>query len=128
MLATTYIADKERMGDADFVATSRIADDLSIPTPSLARILRLLAGAGIIETKEGSRGGVRLGREPAAISLADIVRAVDASPVFRTDAETKVSGPIPRKRTTALRRALASAEGELHHRLEEVTIADITGN
>lgn len=125
ILATVYIADKERRGDTGFVATARVADDLAIPAPSMSRILRSLAAAGIIATKEGAGGGVRLGRPPAAITLLDVIEAIDPGPVFRTDSRPRVTGPVPTRRLEDLRTALGLADGAMRASLEEVTIESI---
>lgn len=127
MLATVYVADKVQMGEFDFVPTSRIAADLDIPAPSLARLLRSLNRAGLIETKEGAHGGVRLALFPRDVSLLSIVEAIEHStPLFRTDAAPAVTGATPTRRQRALRNALERAELAMRSSLEEVTIASIS--
>ncbi|HRY09693.1 MAG: Rrf2 family transcriptional regulator [Actinobacteria bacterium] len=126
MLACAYIADKARVGDEDFISTARLAADLGLPTPSAAALLRRLTAAGLIDTREGARGGVRLAREPGAITLDDIVGAMQqARPLFATDHRIEVSGPTPARRQKQLRAALGSAEEALHEALREVTLADL---
>jgi Rrf2 family protein len=127
MLATVFVADKVQRGDYDLVPTRRLADDLGIPAPSLARLLRSLSAAGIIETREGVKGGVRLAVPPGEVSLLDIVAAIDGeTPIFRTDSTVRVSGPVPESRQRALRAALTDAASALRNTLEEVTIDSIT--
>lgn len=127
LLATVYVADKVKMGKYDFVPTSRLAEDLNIPAPSLSRLLRSLGRAGIIETREGVKGGVRLAIPPERVSLLDVVSAIDGdSSLFRTDSTPRVSGSVPARRQKALREALATAEGSLQATLEGVTIDSIS--
>ena len=126
MLATVYTADKIRLGEYDFVPTSRLATDLGIPAPSLARLLRSLSRAGIIETREGAHGGIRLAVPPDEVTLLDVVEAVEQRrPLFRSDAAPAVSGTTPTRRQRALRSALGSAERAKRRELE-VTIEEIT--
>jgi Rrf2 family protein len=126
MLATVFVADKVKLGEYDFVPTSQIAADLDIPTPSLARLLRDLNRAGIIETREGAHGGIRLAVSPEQVTLADVVEAVEQKrPLFRTDASPTVTGETPTRRQAALRRALDSAEQAMRSELE-VTIDEIS--
>ena len=126
MLATVYTADKIRLGEYDFVPTSRLATDLGIPAPSLARLLRSLSRAGIIETREGAHGGIRLAVPPDEVTLLDVVEAVEQRrPLFRSDAAPAVSGTTPTRRQRALRSALGSAERAMRRELE-VTIEEIT--
>ncbi|MBI3131792.1 MAG: Rrf2 family transcriptional regulator [Acidobacteria bacterium] len=47
-----------------------------LPEASLAKLLRLLSQAGIIESSAGTRGGYRLSRAPDRISLLEIYMAV----------------------------------------------------
>ena len=126
LLAGVYVADKVRSGAYDHVPTSRIAEDLGIPAPSLSRLLRSLQRAGIVEAKEGSGGGVRLAQPPEAVSLVAILDAVEAGPVFRTGTGLPVSGATPERRQAALRTALGEAESAMRDSLEGVTLADIT--
>ena len=126
MLATIFIADKVRLGEHDFVPTKQIAADLAIPSPSLARLIRELNRAGIIETREGARGGVRLAVPPDQVTLLDVVEAIEQQrPLFRTDAAPAVTGETPTRRQAALRTTLSAAEQALRSELE-VTIDKIT--
>lgn len=69
---------------------------------------------------------MRLAREPGAITLDDIVGAMQqARPLFATDHRIEVSGPTPARRQKQLRAALGSAEEALHEALREVTLADL---
>lgn len=127
MLATVYVADKVQLGEFDFVPTSRLAKDLDIPAPSLARLLRSLHRAGVIETREGARGGVRLAVPADEVTLLAVVDAIERDlPLFRTDSAPRVKGTTPTRRQAALRKALGNAEQVMRSSLGEVTIADIS--
>jgi Rrf2 family iron-sulfur cluster assembly transcriptional regulator len=54
-----------------------IAERTGLPQPYLEQILLALKGAGLVRSKRGVGGGYILSREPAAITLGDIVSAVD---------------------------------------------------
>jgi Rrf2 family transcriptional regulator, iron-sulfur cluster assembly transcription factor len=53
-----------------------IAEVQKIPLRFLEQILQDLRRAGVIEARRGPRGGYALARPPAAISMADVLRAV----------------------------------------------------
>ncbi len=128
MMATVYVADKVRLGEHDFVPTSRLAADLDIPAPSLARLVRSLNRAGIIETREGAKGGIRLAVPADQVTLLDVVEAVEQQrPLFRTDAAPAVTGATPTQRQKALRTALQEAESAMRTELE-VSIEDISNS
>lgn len=57
-----------------------IADTHDIPRDYLAKILRQLVDAEIIESRRGANGGYRLARSPADVSFLEIIEAAD-SPV-----------------------------------------------
>lgn len=54
-----------------------IAEATGIPPAFLAKILRQLAAAELIEGERGHGGGYRLARSPDEIVLADVVSALD---------------------------------------------------
>jgi Rrf2 family protein len=126
LLAGVYVSDKVRGGAYEHVPTSRIAEDLDIPAPSLSRILRSMQRAGIVEAKEGSGGGVRLALPPDQVSLLAILDAVEGGPLFKTGPGVAVSGETPTRRQAALESALGSADTAMRNQLEEVTLADIS--
>ncbi|MGE5508394.1 MAG: RrF2 family transcriptional regulator [Chitinophagales bacterium] len=61
------------------VEAQEIACEERIPLQFLQKILRLLGSAGLIETKRGNAGGCRLRRDPAEITLLDVVAAVEGT-------------------------------------------------
>jgi Rrf2 family protein len=54
-----------------------IAEELGIPPPFLAKILQTMASVGILRSQRGRGGGFRLQRDPATISLYEIVEPFD---------------------------------------------------
>lgn len=57
-------------------ATS-LAEETGLPLPTVQKLVSRLSAAGLIESARGTGGGFRLARPPAAISLADIVEAIE---------------------------------------------------
>lgn len=72
--AMLYLA---RMKPDERSATSVIAEVQHIPPSFLAKIISQLSIAGLIKTSRGARGGVTLARQPAEISLLEVVEAID---------------------------------------------------
>ncbi|HEX7432941.1 MAG TPA: Rrf2 family transcriptional regulator, partial [Anaerolineaceae bacterium] len=58
-------------------ATSQIAEEQHIPPSFLAKIISQLSIAGLIHTSRGARGGVSIARDRSAISILDVVEAID---------------------------------------------------
>lgn len=64
-------------GDDARLSAGALADRTGVPLPTAQKLVSRLTAAGLLESARGAGGGVRLSRAPAAISLADIVEAVE---------------------------------------------------
>jgi Rrf2 family protein len=64
---------------ADSAAASarEISEAYSIPLELLAKVLQRLVRARLLLSVQGTRGGYRLARPAATISVADVIQAVD---------------------------------------------------
>ena len=54
-----------------------LAAETGVPLPTAQKLVGRLAAAGLVESARGTGGGVRLARPAGAISLVDIVEAVE---------------------------------------------------
>lgn len=126
IIAVMFVGDKVEQGFFDFVPTKELSDSLNIPRPTAVKILGNLASAGIIETREGAKGGVRLGQPPDTITLLDIFNAIESGkPMFRHNFALKVTGEKPTRAQRALLQILNEAEVAMHQRLAQTTVADL---
>ena len=62
---------------ATVLSASELADRAGLEMPTVAKLLKPLAQAGLVEGFRGANGGYRLAREAAAISLIEIVEAME---------------------------------------------------
>lgn len=58
-------------------SASQLAAEAGLPLPTVAKLMKLLARAGLLASVRGGKGGYLLARGPEAISLAEVIRAVD---------------------------------------------------
>jgi Rrf2 family protein len=58
-----------------------IATEMHIPAQFLHKVMPRLVKAGLVRSRRGARGGYRLAKAPALISLLDIVQAIDG-PIY----------------------------------------------
>lgn len=72
IVATHLAARPERQANA-----ASIAGATRLPRATVAKLLKALAHAGLVTATRGSAGGYRLARLPAAISVAEVVVAID---------------------------------------------------
>lgn len=77
--AMIYLA---RQGPDETCSVRQIADDLGAPFHFLSKILQKLGESGLLRTARGVGGGVALARPAHAISLYDIVAALDGADLF----------------------------------------------
>lgn len=72
----------------DAVLTARgLSERSRIPLPTVSRILKKLAGAGLLASQRGVSGGYYLTRPAEKISIADVVTAFDGSVALTACAE-----------------------------------------
>lgn len=59
------------------LSASSVAAATGLPIPTVAKVTGQLARAGLVTAQRGSGGGFRLARAAGAISVADIIEAMD---------------------------------------------------
>lgn len=64
-------------GGAARLNATLLAEDTGVPLPTAQKLVSRLSAAGLIESTRGTGGGFRLSRPPSAITLAEIVEAVE---------------------------------------------------
>ena len=74
--------------DAASASAREIAEQYDIPVELMAKVLQRLARRGLLTSHQGTRGGYRLARPSAVISVADIIQAIDG-PVTVTACSTE---------------------------------------
>jgi Rrf2 family protein len=109
---------------------ARLAEYHALPPAYLAKQLQALAAAGIVDSVPGRRGGYRLGRPASAVTVLDIVRAVEGSaPAFRC-AEIRQQGPAAAGREhyrapCGVARVMWDAEAAWRDVLAATTVEDL---
>jgi FeS assembly SUF system regulator len=74
--AVVMLAAAVRVGDARLNATC-LSEQTGVPLPTAQKLVGKLSAAGLLVSSRGTGGGFRLARPAEAISLADIVEAVE---------------------------------------------------
>jgi Rrf2 family protein len=59
------------------VSAQQLADETGLPTPTVQKLVSKLSAAGLLRGMRGAGGGLTLARPAAAISLADMIEAVE---------------------------------------------------
>ncbi|RYG79500.1 MAG: SUF system Fe-S cluster assembly regulator [Alphaproteobacteria bacterium] len=59
------------------VSAAQLADETGLPVPTVQKLVSALSAAGLLRSSRGAHGGLQLARPAAAISIADIVEAIE---------------------------------------------------
>jgi len=122
VLAGSMAANPER-----FYNAYELAATTHLPVPTVSKILAALTRHGVLTSQRGAKGGYRLARSPAEVSVADVVAAVDG-PISLTlcadhgESNCDVESVCPNRRgwqriNTAIRKAF-----------QDVSLADMFGS
>lgn len=126
ILVLVFISDKMRRGETEFISTKVMSQLLNIPKPTLSVILSNLMRAGILQSKEGVSGGVRMARNEAEITLLDVLIAIENErPLFQTEYDLNVSGKRPDKAKETVNAILQNIEKSSKEDLKKVTLENI---
>lgn len=112
------------------LSAASLAEYHGVSISYLLKHLQALSGAGIVQTVSGPKGGYRLARPPAEITLLDIVLAVEGpEPAFRCK-EIRRNGPNPLpkrcfKGPCQINAAMLRAEKAYRNELRNVSIANL---
>ncbi len=103
-------------------AAKEIAESAKIPGGYVSKVLQDLARAGILDSKRGPSGGFSLAREPANISVLEVINAVD--PIHRI-LKCPLNLPEHSKRLCRLHQELDDAIASVEKALAEATFGDM---
>ncbi len=67
---------------------AQLADETGIPLPTVQKLVSKLSHAGLLRSVRGAGGGFKLARPAAAVSLADIIEAIEGPIAMTACVET----------------------------------------
>jgi Rrf2 family protein len=121
--ATRLVLHLAALEQGALVPIAEIAARRLLPTAFVRRVVGTLAKAGIVETVRGAHGGVRLGRKASAISLLDIVRAMEGGVALNRCVETHEACPFTS--TCPVHDAWTSATRSLERQLHATRLSTL---
>jgi Rrf2 family protein len=80
LIAMKHLAEQAAaLGNSAATSTSarEIAEQYDIPIELMAKVLQRLVRTGLLVSTQGTRGGYTLSRPSIAISVADVIQAID---------------------------------------------------
>lgn len=101
-----------------------LAAATGIAEPTVAKVLKILGQAGLVESLRGARGGYRLARPLAAVPLAEVIVAFDG-PIALTACVDGSTGLCEAEGICPVRGRWDPVNEAIRNALSGITIADI---
>lgn len=121
-MAIHYIARNQECGP---VSVKRIAEEFQIPPELLAKILQRLAKKNLIASQNGPKGGYVLADSAAAITVGQVLRAIEGPINIVSCLETSQCPQITR---CNLRRPVLKIQAGITRMLDTMTLAELLGD
>lgn len=118
VLMTAIAADSGRVQNG-----LELAERTHVPSPTVAKLLKMLARGGLLESLRGAHGGYRLARSADKISVADVIGALEG-PIAVTECSQHGSG-CGIESTCAARANWRLINTAIRQALEAVTLASM---
>ena len=78
LIALVHMVDR----NGEFVSAREVSDQYPIPKRLLAEVLKDLSKSGLVDSQRGATGGYALARDAEAITVGDIVSALEGAPTL----------------------------------------------
>src|SRR5919202_2630614 len=122
--AVVLLAAAARYPAGARISATLLAQETGIPLPTAQKLTGRLAGAGLLTTARGAGGGFRLAREAGAISLADIVEAVEG-PIAMTNCVDNKRHDCALESACAVRPHMGVVNGAVRGALQAVSLEQL---
>ncbi|PIE76357.1 SUF system Fe-S cluster assembly regulator [bacterium DOLJORAL78_65_58] len=112
--------------DGTQVTAPTISEEIGLPLPTVRKILKLLTRQGLLVSTRGVAGGYCLAREAEAISLLDMIAALEG-PVAVTECATGEDCQCERELNCGLRENWSVVNSLLQRTLRGYNLAQMRG-
>ena len=68
----------------EMLSAHTLAERVHIEVPTASKVLKLLAGSGLLDSYRGANGGYRVNRQAGEISVAEVIAAIEG-PIAMTE-------------------------------------------
>jgi Rrf2 family protein len=117
------VAHLGAVGGGRLLTARQIARALGLPEQFLPKLLKPLAGAGVLVSKKGTHGGYRLARPASSITVLEVVEAVGGPIRGQSPFRGKAPDEVARRLQAVCDQA--AAQERLH--LGGVRLSDLAG-
>ncbi len=109
--------------EGEVLSAHALAERVHIEAPTAGKVLKLLAGAGLVESFRGANGGYRVNRPAAEISVAEVISAIEG-PIAMTECSVE-PGLCHQESSCNLRSNWRRISVAVANALEAVTLAEM---
>lgn len=120
VLLTHMASGSERVFPA-----GELAEAVHLPGPTVSKILKALARGEVLASHRGVKGGYSLARQPAEITVAEIITALDG-PIAITECIDDSPGECSQEPICAVRGNWRRINDGIRQALEGITLAEMT--
>lgn len=114
-------ADRSRL-----LTASAVSEHTHIAAPTVAKLLKQMHRAGLVNSTRGTHGGYQLAREPDQISAAAILDALEG-PIALTECSAGSGQQCGIEHTCSVGRTWQRISVAIRRSLNEVTLAQLAG-
>jgi FeS assembly SUF system regulator len=108
----------------EVMTAQRLAERTSLPAPTVAKLLALLAKSGLAAAQRGAAGGYALARAPRYISVADIIETLEG-PVALTACVDGANHLCSLENVCAMRGHWDTVNNAIRRALESLSLEEI---
>jgi FeS assembly SUF system regulator len=124
--AVVVLAQLDDATDGGVMTAPGLAGATGLAEPTVAKVLKTLSHAGLVEGRRGATGGYRLTRPLAAMPLTDVIAAIDG-PIALTACVDNAAGFCDAEARCPVRGRWDPVNAAIRRALSGISIADLAG-
>ena len=121
--AILVMVELSRQGEV--LSAHALAERVGVEVPTASKVLKLLAGAGLLQSYRGPTGGYRVSRSASDISVAEVIAAIEG-PIAMTECSVE-EGLCSQEQSCDLRGNWQRISLAVAQALQQVTLAEMSG-
>lgn len=110
--------------DGEMLSAQALAERIHVEGPTASKVLKLLAGAGLLRSYRGASGGYRVDRPARDISVAEVIAAIEG-PIAMTECSVE-EGLCSQEDNCGLRGNWQRISLAVREALQEVSLAEMS--
>lgn len=110
--------------EGEVLSAHALAEQVGIEVPTASKVLKLLAGNGLLDSYRGPSGGYRANRDASDISVAEVIAAIEG-PIAMTECSEE-TGLCSQEASCELRGNWQRISLAVSRALNEVSLAEMS--